>query len=222
MNLSTPKRSEVELRVAQELKNNQEFIYQTNQALQNLKQGITSLTLQHETIKSKLESDHKSLHIKFENLEKKVIVESDSTGHLIADYATALIDLTRELGKKFDQVFSTFASMDQVQSLSRVIEQEIEGLEKQITGERTYVDSQITSLRCQLDAQNFSIRADLEPKVPEVDPIQKALNERLNPIQIDFAGLIKEIELLKRAVKYGEKKFENIYTLIERLKEGKK
>lgn len=222
MNLSTHKRSEVDLRVAQELKNNQQFIYETNQALQKSSQGLISLSLQHEKFKAKLESDLKTLQIKFENLEKKVIEESDSTGHLIADYATALIDLTRELGHKFDQVFAAYASISQVNALSRVIENELDGLQKQFAGERAYVDSQVTSLRCQLDAQNFSIRHDLAPIVPEVDPIHKALDERLNPMQIDFAGVIKEIAILKKAVAYGEKKFENVYTLIERLKEGKK
>jgi hypothetical protein len=38
---------------------------------------------------------------------------------------------------------------------------------------------------------------------------------------VDFDGLVKEIAILKKAVAYDQKKFENVYTLIERLKAGK-
>jgi len=222
LNLSTHKKTEVDLRVAQELKNNQDFIYQTNQSLQSLSQGIISLSLQFEKSKGKLESDHKALQIKFENLEKKVLEECDETGYLIADYAKAIIDLTEDLTKKFEDVYKTLTSIEDHKNLACKVEDQILSIEKKTLIDRSYTQSAFILLKAQLDEQNSSIRKDLEPKIPEVDPIQKAFDERFKPIQTDINGFIKEVGLLKKAVTYAEKKFENIYTLIERLKEGKK
>lgn len=219
LNLSTPKRSEIELRVAQELRNNQQFIYQTNQSIQDITRQIDSESLDNSMTKAKLESDHKRLEIKFENLEKKVLEECDSTCHQIADFATALIDLTNELVKKFSDVYETYASVKQVEDLSQRLEKEVASLQTKIFYERGHVDSAINLLKGELDAQNSSIREDFKPIVPEVDPIQEAVDERLNPLEIDFKGLVKEIELLKRSAKYNDKRYEQLLTLIERSKE---
>jgi hypothetical protein len=40
----------------------------------------------------------------------------------------------------------------------------------------------------------------------------------LTCFKIDFEGVARELMMVKKNVAYGEKKFENIYTLIERLK----
>ena len=63
-------------------------------------------------------------------------------------------------------------------------------------------------------------KKELTPVEPEIDPVQQMIDERFNVFKIDFDGLVRELAILKRAVAYDEKKFENIYTLIERLKGG--
>ena len=78
------------------------------------------------------------------------------------------------------------------------------------------------NLQGQLKQDIEKLRKALTPIVPEVDPVDTKLDERFKVFKVDFDGLVKEITLLKKAVFYDQKKFENVYTLIERLKEGKK
>jgi hypothetical protein len=41
------------------------------------------------------------------------------------------------------------------------------------------------------------------------------MEDKFQDFKVDFDGLVKEIALIKKAVAYDQKKFENVYTLIE-------
>lgn len=58
--------------------------------------------------------------------------------------------------------------------------------------------------------------------MPEIDPVQVKIDEVKKVVKVDLDGVAKEIFLMKKAIVYEQKKIENIYTLIERIKAGKK
>ena len=47
------------------------------------------------------------------------------------------------------------------------------------------------------------------------------MEEAFQILNVNYSGILKEISLIKKDISYSQKKFENIYTLIERLKEQK-
>jgi hypothetical protein len=58
----TPKeRSEVDIRIAQEIKNHQDWMYEIGQSIRILKEGLAGLSVIHERNLSKLDSEHKSI-----------------------------------------------------------------------------------------------------------------------------------------------------------------
>lgn len=213
-------RTEEEIRALQQEKNNNDFMYQTSKKLQDLSFGLSALSLNLDKTKSKCESDKKSLEIRMENLSEKVENEVDSTGHIIGDFATSMINLTTGVEKKFNSIELRLIQFEESSKVWLSLIEKIDQVERKLEKERAYVDSALLTLKGEINEQSSLIRKDLTPVIPKSDPIKDALEERLTPIQIDFKGLVKEIEILKKAVKYSEKKFENIYTLIERLKKG--
>ncbi len=195
-----------------------DFIYQTSTTIEKLNHGLVGVALSIEKLKAKAESDRKLLEIHFENLEQKVLKESDTTVNTLGDYASSMLHLTESIDKKFTSIDQGMTDLKNAVSTFSVVHTKLADLEKKLEVERAYLDSALVLMKRETLDQIASVRKDLTPAPPKSDPIQDALDERLNPLQIDFKGLVKEIEILKKAVKYGEKKFENIYTLIERLK----
>ena len=218
LNSFTRQNKEVDLRVAQELKNNQDFIYQTNQALQRIERQVTSYCNDQSKLRANFEEADLKLKIELENLKNDYLEVSSNTTQELGDFASCMIDLTNEITEKFKQVYEELSTITDLTERCKRLEDSFFNLDKRMEAEKSFVCSSLVLLKGQMDQQIAFLKQELTPKIPEIDPIQKALNERLQPIDINFKGLQKEIEILKKAVSYSEKKFENIYTLIDRLK----
>ncbi len=210
------------MRVAQELKNNRDFIYQTNQALQNLGNGILSLSAQSEKLAAQFGRELKDMEIQFHNLEEKL--QSKSALHMATESLLKRDWLQRldVLEEKIDKFSEDFVHQELLQHKLSLLLDRINEIENQFDNLRSHVDSSSRLLQGKIQDAVVAVRKDLTPVIPKVDPVKKEIEEKLAAFYVDFAGLVKEIALLKKAVAYDEKKFENVYTLIERLKEGKK
>ncbi len=221
LNSSTHKKSEVDLRVAQELKNNQDFIYQTNQSLQDLKKGLDAVVLQHQKLLDKSGSDNKDVEIRLENFEEEVVKSINhclSKVNNITDYVNVLcksIDVNyKKISEQIYLISERLANQEEQLSICTEIEKSIENLSNRL-------DQDIFSVKSLIQHHTSSLRDDLCKQIPKIDLTKEQLEECLKTVYVDFAGLVREIELLKKSTNYSEKKFENIYTLINRSKEGK-
>jgi hypothetical protein len=83
------------------------------------------------------------------------------------------------------------------------------------------LNQSLQQLQGQTQESLKALKEELTPKPPDIDPIKAQLDERFKVWQVDFDGLIREIVLLKKTIHYDQKKFEHIYTLIERIQAGK-
>ena len=222
MNLSTHKKSEVDLRVAQELKNNQDFIYQTNQSLQELRNEIFSLNSQYEKAIAKYESRQKEIEIGFENMKEMV----DEVLHkCIQD----LGDVKTEVNNTCKEVRNDLLRLTQECVTQTAFEYTVDSLVDAGFDHGTQIVKLQNDLKViEANTRSFftqelkSLRQDLTPIVPEIDPVQVKIDEVKKVVKVDLDGVAKEIFLMKKAIVYEQKKIENIYTLIERIKAGKK
>lgn len=221
MKLSTPKRTEVEIRIAQEIKNHQDFVYQTNQALQNLGNQIKVLSQQLKDDSAKKDSDHKSLQIELENFLEKIgsfqksIYESTSASQAISTVALKKSkEQEKELKTNFVRLSDFFAQILQLKNENEKIKKDLELHQK-------FVASAISALRQENQENISSLKIELKPIDVDYQLIEEEISERMRIYDVDFKGLQKEIELLKRSDSYSQKKFENLYTLIHRLQERK-
>lgn len=218
---STPYRSEVDIRVAQELKNNQDFIYQTNQTLQGLSHGLVSLSLQHERVIAKCDSEKKDILIEFENICEKVNKTlhdiNQRIGNLESKYNKDIQDLKFVLNTAIQNCIDKESFNKELSAVNKKVNVVGSVLNDQMN---TFISSH-KSVCSQIKSEIKKVRDDLTPVIPEVDPVEKAIDERMQVVKVDLEGLAREIAILKKAVAYDGKKFENVYTLIDRLKESK-
>ena len=222
LNLSTHKRSEVDIRIAQELKNNQDFIYQTNQSLQNLKRDLTYLTDKYKELFGEVGNNRKLIEIEFDNFCDKCNKYLYTMDKRQMDYQSLMSQAFQSLIEKAQSDASNYASKEEVNMHVGKLSEWILSIQSTFERANSAVVSSIQYLKNIFRSETDSIRKDLAPIVLEEDPIKKEVDRQISSFRVDFEGLVQEISRLKKAVAYDEKKFENVYTLIERLKAGKK
>ncbi len=210
-----------EIKKAHDEKNERDWKYQISQAVQNLDKRLSEISLSQEKIQSENMTGLKSFLIELENLNEEIHSKVNKFDQRIGDIESKisralkeLTTLSEELNLKFIPKQLFFDEL--INTISK-----LEKLEEKLEVRSQTVDGSFTKMKSNFQQDLETIKQELTPKIPEIDPIKQQLDERFNVLQVDFAGLIREIGILKKAVTYDQKKFENIYTLIERMKEGK-
>lgn len=221
MNLSTHKKSEVDLRVAQELKNNQDFIYQTNQKLQSLTQGIVSLSILYEKCLAKCEKEKIDLIIKFENLKEFVDERCSEMESRVGDMESNIEACNCKFEDDLCEMRQQFATEQWTMQIRYEDRKRVDALERDVSVKHDYFAVAIAQLKGYINDQDAKLKKELTPEISEVDPLKKHIDEALSVMRVDMNGLVKEIDLLKRSSFYSEKKFEQVHTLISRLQEKK-
>ncbi len=220
MNLSMHKKSEVDLRVAQELKNNQDFIYQTNQALQGLSQSIIALSLQNEKLHAQFESDKKSMHIILENFMSDMDERHAMFSKHMSDKEQRMVLILSKVQGQLDAFRTQMVCAKDVDEKFETVAGLIKSFEASLQKLTGFTTNSISMLHGNISSEISQVRKDLTPDPDAIHPLKAQVEDLLNSMRVDFQGLIRELALIKKDVAYGEKKFENIYTLIERLKSG--
>ncbi len=220
MNLSTHKKSEVDLRVAQELKNNRDFIYETNQKLQSHGQGLIGMSMLIEKLRAENDSDKKWLLVSFENLREDILLRVYELNQRLGNVETFLKECQEDLFDLGEAMSKKYASKNDIGMFMHTKTKEIDQLSEKITKNIDYFQEAIKTLKAHVSQEVDGIKRDLTPITPEVDPIQKGLDEGFAIVKKELDGFKTEIAHLKRDVSYDNKRFENVYTLIERLQKG--
>lgn len=221
MKTFTPKgKSNAEIKAEQELKDSQDFAYNTNQSLQTLSQGIVSLSIQHEKVMSKSDSDRKAVLISFENLQEEVLGKLNDFCQRIGDLESKCIQIQLDYGDKLYDFSQNFVTKEEHVKSTAFLWGKFKELDEKINTKSGFIDTEFARVKSQVNDQVEGVRKEI-PSVEEFKPIRKEMEDKFQTFKVDFDGLVKEIAILKKAVAYDEKKFENVYTLIERLKAGK-
>lgn len=220
LNLSTHKQSEVDLRVAQELKNNKDFIYQTNQSINQLREQIATLQLQKQQMKNKLESQLTVLEIQFEHLSEKVSDNIKSCLHRIGNAESAFTALQEVLITELNKLKESAASQENVKQLYTSIDEELRSVKLNVQNIKSFCLGAITQLAEHTNRELCNVKQSI-PEELDLESFEKKINQLFDVVKVDYSGVLQELNLIKKALHYDEKKFENLYTLIERLKAGK-
>jgi predicted nucleic acid-binding Zn-ribbon protein len=217
----TPSRTEEEIRAIQDKKNAQDFIYQTNQSLQNLNNSIATAKSQHEKNLALAGSNHKDLLIAFENHKDDLNQKHSDMNKRLGEVERKLVEGLKLCHACLQDFAEEYLTQKDFLNVSGVHSQKLTDIEKDLVKKNDYFNVALNSLKGQFKDQIDSLRKDLTPVIPEIDPVQQKIDERLNTFKVDSDGLVLEIARLKKSSTYMEKKIENLYTQIDRLKAGK-
>lgn len=219
MKLSTPKTSEEIASHAKE-KEYQAFIYRTNQVLNRLNEGIVSLGIQHEKMYQKHQSLHNNLSIDFENHLSDVGLKIGRAFSVIDDMRSDVADIQNEVRSQLDTSNLQFVNKVDLAKMVEHLAQQQRLLDLSFKSLKNFVESELMKIKSSVDGKIKAASDEIKKEIPKVDPIEERFKSKLNDFYVDFTGLVTEVARIREAVRYGEKKFENIYTLIERLKKG--
>lgn len=203
--------------VKQEIKNNDDELRYIKQELVKLTYEVIFLRKEKERIDAERSSESVSFKNQLLNLENKY--ESTIQEHknqletlissikLLKDCALSEIEILKE--KKASSHEMMIYRNDLYNKMKFVLDK-VESHKTDLQNATTTINEKIKSAANDLKA--------LIPEKPNLDKLVESITESHENIALDIRALIKEIEILKHNQKYNDKKFENIYTLIERLK----
>jgi len=212
------KKSEVDLRVAQELKNNQDFIYQTNQSLQNLSVAIDSLSTKIEKRLNGVENRQAAMERVFENLNNDVLEHFKVSKSVINDISEYMLKSVNSFSKQLENVRLSTPDKDVTTSCFDLIMGLYRGLIDDIQIIRENISSRQGEIQGKILDTADKLRKELTPVKPDIDPLEAYINEKISNMYVDFAGLKQEIAILKKSSYYSEKQFEFMVTQLERIK----
>jgi chromosome segregation ATPase len=193
-------------------------MYECHQKINALNEALSAQSLENEKYKAKIACKFQELCIGFENLKESI----DKTFKQLADRMGQIESLClnslsrlRSLEQVCSHNFITKETFDE--SISSIENSVISNHLKQALKNDNF-SSYIDQLREQTAQSLKDLKEELSPRPNEFDPIKSHVEERFQVWKVDFDGLVRELAIVKKSLSYDQKKFENIYTLIERLK----
>jgi sugar-specific transcriptional regulator TrmB len=205
----------------QDERNIHNAIYDINQRMQGISNTISDLAIKHDRLLQRLESKIKELEIAFERFKFDVMQNCHQTSQAVGNNKTAIENLSKDTLNRFKDVESTYLPASSYISDYEVVIEKIEDVKRSVEKKQDFFNEVVQQLRNHVAKEVETLRKELTVEKPEVDPIKKEVDDIIAAFRLDVKGFNKELILLKKSKAYNDKKFENIYTLIERLKESK-
>lgn len=174
----------------------------------------------HEKGQTRFFGQKQELQIAFDNLKDDVTNQLKEFSKRIGDVETRCQEILKNHEDSLDDFSKDYLTKESFVGAFYPAMQKMDNLSTEVNKKNSYMETEFSRVRSHINDQVEGVKKEI-PSVEEFKPLKGEMNESFQSMAIDFKGLVKEIALLKKAVAYDQKKFENVYTLIERLKEGK-
>jgi methyl-accepting chemotaxis protein len=214
----TEQQAEKNRREAQELKNNQDFICTTNQWLQKLDLALQSLKDQLIEHRDDVSSKLKYQDISVENLHSKNCEHKKDVNLLLDEYKYQMSfcmnyvkNAKEESNKHFTMISECMGALLSLQETMHKVVKEVSKIRDSISTLPEQFNEKITS---QIDSAKKEILA-LPNEIPS---LKKEIADRTSVFEVNFQGLLLEIERLKKQSFVSGKHIEDLYNKISRLK----
>ena len=214
----TERQAEVDKRVAQELKNNQDFIGTTNQWLQKLDLALQSLKIQLGEHSADVGSKLKLQDISIENLhcknvdhKREVNKALDEYRHQMSFCLNFIKDTVHQSDSRFDILKQCSESIVDLKEQTSKTIQEMQRLEQLIS-------SKSLELQNRIDASALSIKKEISELPSEIPSLKKEISSKADVIDVNFKGVLLEIERIKYQAFVSCKHIEALDDKINRLK----
>jgi len=209
-----------ELVVQQEIKNYQDSLNFVLQSIKELKENIKQVNEQALESYAALHSEQIDLKIELQNLRDVFTASYKSVNSHIEDQRivnqrnqTQILDLTYEARKK---IFAEVNFSEKFGNLSN----EISKLKDITDTNYRVVNDNLDDLLRRFLSAIAKTKKEILEAPNGVDLVKLQLEEKIVSHTVDVAGIMKELRLYKHDNMVTQKKIENIYTLVERLKKS--
>ena len=212
---------EFSLVVQQEIKNHNDSILATNISLEEFKRQIAELSERSDkklaTIHSNFVAQAAAMSLLKESLEKcleKCIRE-------VSDTASSNESALKKMGKSIDKREEYFLTIEGFQLFQNKVDEWLANLRRSFNVQKDLLMQEISKVsekfQLSVDAVKQHIAKDLNEEIEK----RKEINQFLDTFSVNFSGIVREMEVCKKRCYIIEKNVENLYTQLERIKEGK-
>ena len=196
-------------------------MYNTGQKIDGLKHASVILSNRFDKLLSECGSNHTKLNSEFEELKKWVEESIYTLVQKIGNCESQINAQNKTIIEALKKTSDLFIEKEEFYPVVDEIQRELKSFHEKSQSNFDYFNFAVEQARSQANQniEDLKIKIDLKPD--DFDPIKSEINECLRSWMNEFVGLSQEIAILKQALAYDQKKFENIYTQLDRLKAGK-
>lgn len=209
-----------ELVVQQEIKNHQDAVYSTNQAFNDIRNKVEEMSNQSLENYALIVSQHKNLEIEIQLLKEKVDsfmrkFERNINDQSILNERNAIQyeDVVETLEKRIKLEVNFFDRLKDVERHSYEVSESSEALQKT-------VETNLNSWHSRCMRDMAKLKEEVYSRPSGALEVKKDLEEQIASYRVDVDGIMREINIFKKSTYVVEKKLENIYTQIERMRGG--
>ncbi len=215
------KKSEVDLRVAQELKNHQDFVYQTNQSIQSLKNSIELMSGHSNQLIHRFKSEKKEIEIAVENFQDGVKKSCYEIQQLLSTITMNVTSDISQFRKEINQISQDLVCKSDYEKLAASVVTDKEEVLQKIYSLSNQLSSEKMAMRGCFQEKIDSLKQHVDNKPSEIESFRSEMKQLLESLKTDLKGFSQELAIIKKDNRYSEKKFEIIYTLIQGLQDGR-
>lgn len=211
-------KSNEELKREQEIREQADFKFNTNHVLHKLDQRISDLALQHESVVAKSGSDKVHISGQFEDLREAVLEHCKQMNQRVGDVESKMVQMMTAFNNLISHCSFSYMPMEKFYSLFQDLEDRVASNHLDSTSKLDSLSHTVGHLHGKIQQHVDELRQEVESRKPDVNPLYNHVDQKFDIFRVDFEGILREIAILKQTVAYEEKKIENLYTQIERLK----
>lgn len=211
-----------ELLVQQEIKNYNDSLLSINLSINATNDQLKGLSDKNNKDLAVFLSHVKRLDIEIEKLK---LAFSDLVSELASQFSDLSVDLIQRaasLEEKVKDLKNIYLNKKEFDETFKEYSQKLSNLEEMFNSKISNCCSETAraEFRCKADLQ--SLRKEISDKPSEAQEVKRYLEHKIEISAINNHGLVREVEVCKKTSFVIEKKIENLYTLIERLKSCRK
>lgn len=221
MKFSTERQAEIDRRVAQELKNNQDFIYTTNQWLQKLDLALQKMKSELQEHASDVGNKLKAQDIFIENLSDSTKAHKKSCDRDLDEYRCQMafcMSFVQESIKRSDERFQV---LEECTRAILELKDRVVGLAKEVDRIDQLIHHEALRLSQKITAQSDALKNEILNLPSEIPSLKQLISDKVGVFHVDFQGIVRELEIIKKKAFISSKYIEDLYDKLGKSKEVK-
>lgn len=211
--------SQFELIVKQEIKNHNDQILVTNQAINDLRSQIQILNNKFSENIARQEHFIKKFDSEFKNFESLIKMRDQRLEGIIDSLDNKYQKIQFDNERKLQNVEDDTVTRDEIQDFLDTCRNEIHAMKKEIHNQKEFSHASMFNIKSDLDRIFREFVDDFQNRPNELWEVKQELEGKIKSALTDAQGILKEIHVCNKSVFIVEKNIENLYTLIKKLKE---
>lgn len=204
--------------VKQEIINHNNQLAATNIALVDLRKSIEKLTSEHarhiateDSRFRKIEDDMNRLNARYDTLTGSLSISQDNQANKTEN---CLYDLAR----KIESYEENALEISEFHRVFEQVSQQLNQYSEDLINQKIYVHSHLQKMSEEMKRTYEEFKHDLLNKPSEIPEVKDELEKKITAAIVDAEGISKKIGVCMKGSFVIEKKIENLYSLIDRLK----